>query len=108
MPTTVDVTVNTIGPTHSVTVDPDTVTIPSGVHGPIQWKITNPAAEGWKFQMHGIDFVNPGTEFDHPTGGGGRVFTWNNNHTKPGTFKYAVRVENNTAKAEIDPHVVNN
>ena len=108
MPIIVEVTVNTAGPAPSVTVNPDPVPIPAGVHGPIQWKITNPAAEGWKFQMHGIDIVNPGTEFDHPSGGGMRVFTWNNNHTQPGTYKYAVRVENDAAKAEIDPHIVNN
>jgi hypothetical protein len=108
MPTTVDVTVSTVGPPFSVTVNPDPVPIPSGVHGPIQWRITNPPAHGWKFQMHGIDIVNPGTEFVQPTGGGMRVFTWINNHTKTGTYKYAVRVENATDKAEIDPQIINN
>jgi hypothetical protein len=39
--------------------------------------------------------------------GGTRVFTWNNNHTKPGNFKYSVRVANDNAKAEIDPTIVN-
>jgi len=36
------------------------------------------------------------------------VFTWNNNHTKPGTFKYIVRVSNNESQVEVDPHVINN
>jgi hypothetical protein len=67
MPTIVDVTIGTVGTTHSVTVVPDPVTIPAGVHGPIQWRITNPASEGWKFQRQGIDIVDPGAEFDHPT-----------------------------------------
>jgi hypothetical protein len=108
MPTDVQVTISTTGTTHSVSVAPDPVQIPPGVHGPIQWKITNPAAEGWKFQFQGIDIVNGGTEFDHPNGGGQRVFTWNNNHTKPGTYKYSVRVENDAAKAELDPTIMNN
>ena len=30
------------------------------------------------------------------------------NHTKPGTYKYTVRVANNTANAEIDPWIANN
>jgi len=107
MPTIVEVTVNTLGPTPSVTVSPDPVVFQAGVHGPIQWKITNPAAEGWKFQMQGIVIVNPGTEFDQPNGGGTRVFTWNNKHTKPGTYKYAAKVESSTSKAEIDPQIVN-
>lgn len=107
MPTIVQVTVHTKGTSHSVTVDPDPVDIAAGVRGPIQWQITNPAAEGWKFERQGIDIVSPGTEFDHPTGGGTRVFTWNNNHTKPGNYKYTVRVENNTAKAKLDPSIVN-
>lgn len=107
MPTIVKVTVNTLGPTPSITVSPDPVDIQAAVHGPIQWQITNPATEGWKFQMQGIVIVNPGTEFDHPNGGGTRVFTWNNNHTKPGTYKYAVKVKSSTSKAEIDPQIVN-
>ena len=107
MPTTVDVTISTVGTTHTVTVDRDPVRIPAGERGPIQWKITNPAPEGWKFQTRGIDIVNPGTEFDHPTGGGTRVFTWNNNHSKAGSYKYAVRVANDSAHAEIDPTILN-
>ena len=105
MPTTVSVTIT--GATPQVSVDPDPVHISAGDHGPIQWKITNPASEGWKFQNHGVDIVNPGTEFDHPTGGGNRVFTWSNNHTKPGQYKYAVRVANDAARAEIDPTIMN-
>ena len=108
MPTIVDVTISSVGTTHSVTVVPDPVTIPAGVHGPIQWRITNPASEGWKFQSQGIDIVNPGTEFDHPNGGGARVFTWNNNHTKAGQYKYAVKVANDAVHAELDPTIMNN
>jgi hypothetical protein len=48
-----------------------------------------------------------GHGFDHPTGGGNRAFTWNNNHTKPEQYKYAVRVANDAARAEIDPTVMN-
>jgi hypothetical protein len=107
MPTTVQVTINTLGTTHSVTVVPDSVTIPVGERGPIQWTITNAASEGWKFQRNGIDIVNAGAEFDNPAGGGTRVFTWNNNHTKAGTYKYAVRVANDNATAEKDPSIVN-
>ena len=108
MPTIVEVTISSVASTHSVTVVPDPVTIPPGVRGPIQWRITNPASEGWRFQTHGIDIVNADTEFDQPGGGGTPVFTWNNNHTKAGSYKYAVRVANNTATAEIDPSIVNN
>ena len=107
MPTIIDVTVTTIGSTHSLTVLPDPATIPSGVRGPIQWRITNAASEGWKFQEQGIDIVSPGTEFDRPNGGGMRVFTWNNNHTHAGTYKYAVRVTNNSSRVEVDPKIVN-
>jgi hypothetical protein len=107
MPTPVAVTVNTSGPTPSVTVSPDPVEIAAGDRSPIQWKITNPAPEGWKFQMQGVVIRNPGTEFDRPNGGGTRVFTWNNNHTKAGTYKYAVKVDNGTTRAEIDPQIVN-
>jgi hypothetical protein len=107
MPTTVDVTVNTQGGTYSIAVDPDPVAIAAGDRGPIQWRITNPASEGWKFRTKGIDITNPGTEFDHPTGGGQRVFTWNNHHTRQGQYKYAVRVENGTAQADIDPTIMN-
>ena len=107
MPTPVEVTITTAGTTHSIRVSLDPVRIPPGVHGPIQWQITNPPSEGWKFQRQGIDIVIPGAEFDHPTGGGTRVFTWNNNHTKPGQFKYAVRVANDAARAEIDPTIMN-
>ena len=107
MPRIVDVTVVTAGSTHSVTVRPDTLEIPAGERGPIQWRITNPPLERWKFQAQGIEIPSAGGEFDHPNGGGTRVFTWNNNHTKPGTYKYAVRVENGSATAEIDPQIVN-
>jgi hypothetical protein len=107
MPTIVNVTVSAQGGAYSVTVDPDPVRIAAGVHGPIQWKITNAASEGWNFRTKGIDITNPGTEFDHPTGGGQRVFTWNNNHTRQGQYKYAVRVENGTAQADIDPTIMN-
>jgi hypothetical protein len=107
MPTIVEVTVNTLAATPTVTVRPDPVNIEAGVHGPIQWRITNPAAEGWRFQTQGIVIANPGTELDRPNGGGTRVFTWNNNHTRPGTYKYAVKVENDASKAEIDPQIVN-
>ena len=107
MPTTVDVTINAQGGTYSITVVPDPVRIAAGVRGPIQWKITNPASEGWKFQTKGIDIQHPGTEFDHPNGGGMRVFTWNNNHTGPGEYKYTVRVENGTTNVERDPTIMN-
>ena len=108
MPRMVLVTVNSVGSTHAVTVMPESLPIPAGERGPIQWKITNPAAEGWRFQTNGIEIANAGAEFDHPNGGGGVVFTWNNNHTKPATYKYTVRVANNTANAEIDPWIANN
>ena len=108
MPTIVDVTVNAAGSTPPITVTPDPVVIPVGTRGPIQWRITNPASQGWKFRNNGIDFVDPGTEFDHPTGGGSRVFTWNNNHRRSGSHKYAVRVEQGTVKVDLDPTVLNN
>ena len=94
---------------YSVTVVPDPVRIPQPVfHRPIQWLITNPASDGWKFQGQGIDIVNPGTEFDRPTGGGNRVFTWNNNHTKPGTVQICGQGRaTNAARAEIDPAIMN-
>lgn len=107
MPTTVQVTINTLGTTHVVTVAPDPIFISPGEHGPIQWTITNGPSEGWKFQNNGIDIANAGTEFDHPSGGGTHVFTWNNNHTKAETYKYAVRVANGKATAELDPSIVN-
>jgi len=107
MPTIVQVTVTTVGGTHSVKAVPDPVTIPAGEKGPIQWQITNDASEGWRFQHNGIDIANAGTEFDHPGGGGTRVFTWNNNHTKADNYKYAVRVANQHATAEADPFIVN-
>ena len=108
MPTIVNVTVRTVGSTHSLIIDPDPVRIAAGVRGPIQWKITNPASEKWKFRRKGIDITNPGTEFDGPSGGGRRVFTWNNNHTKAGTYKYAVRVEKDGVEVDVDPTIMNN
>ena len=108
MPTIVDVTINSTGSTHSITVAPDPVEIPAGTRGPIQWRITNPASQGWKFRSKGIDIENPGTEFDHPTGGGNRVFTWNNNHRVAGRYKYAVRVENGSTNVDRDPTILNN
>ncbi len=108
MPTIVNVTITTTGSAHSITVAPDPVVIPVGTRGPMQWRITNPAAQGWKFRQKGIDIENPGTEFDRPSGGGNRVFTWNNKHTTPGSYKYAVRVENRTARADLDPTILNN
>jgi hypothetical protein len=107
MPIVVDVTVNTAGGTHTLTVNPDPVHVPVGERGPMQWKITNPAADGWRFKARGIDIVNPGTEFDRPAGGGTRVFTWNNHHTRKDDYKYAVRVENGTARVELDPTIMN-
>jgi hypothetical protein len=107
MPTTVQVTVNTLGTTHSLTVVPDPLLIAAGVRGPIRWQITNAPAEGWKFQNKGIDIANAGNEFDGPGGGGTHVFTWNNRHTRPGDFKYAVRVAKGTIKVELDPTIMN-
>ena len=107
-PPEVNVTINTVGSTHSISVDREPVEIPAGERGPIQWKITNPAPEGWKFRRQGIDIVNPGTEFDRPNGGGSRVFTWNNNHTKPGSYKYSVRVEKGGVNVDLDPTILNN
>lgn len=108
MPTVIDVTVKTVGTTNSLVIDPDPVRIAAGVRGPIQWKITNPASEKWKFRRNGIEIVNPGGEFDNPGGGGSRVFTWNNKHTKPGTFKYAVHVEKDGVAVSVDPTIMNN
>jgi hypothetical protein len=108
MPTTVEVTVQTNGNQHSLKVEPDPVEIPAGVKGPIQWKITNPAPEGWKFGSHGIDIRNGGSEFTNPHGGGGRVFTWNNNHNTTQSYKYSVRVTNGSASVELDPTIMNN
>ena len=108
MPTIVKVTVNTVGGTHSVTVAPDPLVVPAGARGPIQWKITNPASQGWTFQPKGVEILKPDKEFDAPKGGGARVFTWNNRHTKPGTYKYVVRLENSATKAELDPTIMNN
>ncbi len=106
MPIEVQVTINTTGTAHSVTVSPDPLHIPSNVRGPIQWKITNPASAGWKFQTVGIDIQNPGGEFDQPHGGGSRVFTWNNKHTRKGSYKYSVRVAG-PANVDLDPTMIN-
>ena len=108
MPTDVKVTVKTVGSTHSLVIDPDPVRFERGVRGPIQWRITNPASEKWKFTRNGIDITNPGGEFDDPSGGGTRVFTWNNLHTKPGTYKYAVTVEKDGLQVSVDPTIMNN
>ena len=108
MPMTVDVTVNIVGSGHSLTVEPDRLDVPAGVRGPIQWKITNPASEKWKFRRNGIEITNPAGEFDTPRGGGSRVFTWNNKHTKPGTYKYAVHVERDGVPVSVDPTILNN
>jgi hypothetical protein len=108
MPTIVKVTVKTVGTTLSVTVDPDPLVVPAGAHGPIQWKITNPASQGWKFQHNGVEILKAGKEFDTPKGGGARVFTWNNRHTKRGSYKYVVRLENGPTKTELDPTIMNN
>ena len=108
MPTTVDVTVQTVGTTHSLVISPDPVRIAAGDRGPIQWKITNPASENWKFRHNGIEIANPGGEFDDPRGGGSRVFTWNNKHTRAGTYKYAVHVEKDGLNVSVDPTIMNN
>ena len=108
MPTIVNVTVNTVGSTHSLVVDPDPVRVAAGDRGPIQWQITNPASEKWKFRRNGIEITNPGGEFDNPRGGGSRVFTWNNKHTKPATYKYSVRVEKDDVEVFVDPTIMNN
>ena len=108
MPHEVKVTINTTGSTHSITVVPEELSIPAGDRQPIQWKIQNPAQEGWKFRNKGIDIENPGTEFDHPTVGGNRIFTWSNNHTKPGRYKYWVRVESGGVNVDHDPTILNN
>jgi hypothetical protein len=108
MPTIVNVTVKTVGATHSLVIEPDPVRIPAGVRGPIQWKITNPASEQWKFRRNGIEITNPGGEFDNPSGGGSRVFTWNNRHTKKQDYKYAVRVEKDGVEVFVDPTIMNN
>ena len=39
MPTTVQVTVQTVGSTQTLVVEPDPVIIPPGIRGPIQWQI---------------------------------------------------------------------
>ena len=108
MPTIVNVTVNTVGSTHSLVVDPDPVRVAAGVRGPIQWQITNPASENWKFRRNGIEITNPAGEFDNPRGGGSRMFTWNNKHTKAATYKYSVRVEKNDVEVFVDPTIMNN
>ena len=108
MPTTVNVTVKTAGSTHSLLIEPDPVRIAVGDRGPIQWKITNPASENWKFRRNGIEITNPGGEFDNPSGGGSRVFTWNNRHTKKADYKYAVRVEKDGVEVWVDPTIMNN
>jgi len=108
MPTTVQVTVQTVGSTQTLVVEPDPVIIPPGIRGPIQWQITNPPSEQWKFARNGIDITNPAGEFDHPSGGGSRVFTWNNNHTKAGQYKYAVTVEKDGVQVSRDPTIMNN
>jgi len=108
MPIIVNVTVKTAGSDHTLDIDPDPVQIAVGVRGPIQWKITNPASERWKFRRNGVDITDPGTEFDDPRGGGSRVFTWNNHHTTAGTYKYAVRVEQDGLNVDEDPTIMNN
>jgi hypothetical protein len=36
------------------------------------------------------------------------VFTWNNHHTKAGTYKYAVTVEKDGVQVSVDPTIMNN
>ena len=108
MPTNVKVTVKTAGAKHSLDIVPDPVRIAPGVRGPIQWEITNPASEKWKFRHNGIEIANPGGEFDSPSGGGSRVFTWNNRHTKKADYKYTVRVEQDGLEVLEDPTIMNN
>ena len=104
-PPTVEVTINAAG---TIDLYPDPLPIPPGVKGKVQWTIMNPASERWRFQQHGIEIPTGGSEFDQPHGGGTRVFTWNNNHTRAGRYPYIVRVENNSGKVERDPFMVNN
>ena len=108
MPTDVNVTVKTVGSENSLVIDPDPVSIAPGVRGPIQWKITNPASDKWKFRRNGIEIDDPSGEFDNPRGGGSRVFTWNNRHTKKGDYKYTVRVEKDGLEVFKDPTIMNN
>jgi hypothetical protein len=107
MPIVVEVTVVTAGGTNSIRVSPDPVNVPAGVRGPIQWRITNPPPDGWRFHAKGVDISSPGDEFDDHGGGGSLVYTWHNKHNRPGRYKYVVRVQKGGATVELDPIIVN-
>ena len=106
MPHIVDVTVGSGG---TVTANPDTLSIPAGDRQPIQWRITNPPTEGWRFKRNGIEIPNPGSppEFANPNGGGTRVYTWDNKHTRSGNYPYKIWVENDSGGAQLDPVIMN-
>jgi hypothetical protein len=104
MPNDVRVTVTVSGSTVTVQVDKPTIRFAVGERGPIKWTIDT---EGWRFQPKGIDIADHGGEFDSPAGGGSPVFVWNNRHTRPGTYKYTVRVQKGGATGELDPAIIN-
>ena len=111
----------------SITPDQEVLVFPKGVSGPITWTLSDPKFE---FADKGIEIdgaltdkvirgeqtsvvldTRQGEIVECVRSGDGAQFTCNNKHTKPGVYKYTIRVRErgnpNAKPIERDPQVVN-
>jgi hypothetical protein len=74
---------------------------------PIVWNV---ATSGYEFTANGIEIINGGSEFNCSKKGP-VVFVCIDRYTKPGTYKYVIRLQGSGSAATpptLDPTVVNN
>jgi hypothetical protein len=88
-----------------IAVDSDTIDVPRGNSPVLEWEVVTP---GYAFADNGIAINDAGDEITCRPGEGTRQrFVCNNKHTKPGTYKYTIRLTGWPAVLPLDPWIVN-
>ena len=88
-----------------IVVDNDTIDVRRGNSPVLEWEIVTP---GYAFADNGIAINADGDEFTCRSGGADRQkFMCNDRHTKPGSYKYTIRLTGLPAVLPLDPWIVN-
>jgi hypothetical protein len=98
------ITTVTVDSCKSITVSTEPIVVAKGNKPVLRWKL---ATAGWSFTEDGIDFKEPGGEFEDKKKESGTSFKYKNKNSKPGEYKYDVVVTDGKQTCRYDPTVVN-
>jgi hypothetical protein len=88
-----------------IAVDNDTIDVPRGNSPVLEWEVVTPR---YAFADNGIVINDGGDELMCRPGEGGRQrFMCTNKHSRPGIYKYTIRLTGWPAVFPLDPWIVN-